>query len=192
MSIYHKWQTIFVQIPKNATVSIHEMLRNKTDDQHNHATFIQILENNDIELVEQYFSFSCVRNPYDKFVSAYEYRNQDHPLEFRKFIEKIYNKPLITFNELDPAYYPQYRFITIKNIILVDQVIKFENLEEDWKKIVEIINKRISYAKLSNTLEVLNVTPNRNKDWKTYYTPELKDMIYQIYKKDFELFKYDK
>jgi len=73
MSVYHKWRTVFVQITKNASSAVHDALSNPTDVNHDHRLYIDILAQNDPELIESYFSFAVCRNPYDRFVSAYEY-----------------------------------------------------------------------------------------------------------------------
>ncbi len=197
MPLYHKWGLIFIQIPKNASMSIHYTMANLTDSLHSHMTYIQEMSMNDPELFLSYFSFACIRNPYDRFVSIYEYRtngaNDPEHIEFAKLIDKIYTTGYMEFDHMDLAYYPQYGFITIKDIILVDDLIRYEDINNEWKRIVKIINSRGNPWRLKDTLQYENITPSKiGKKWQSYYTPETAEMVYQIYKKDFELFGYEK
>lgn len=197
MPLYHKYGVVFIQIPKNASISIHYTMRNRTDDQHAHYKYLDEYSNNDTELFSSYTSFACVRNPYDRFVSIYEYRTMGeydpNHIKFNQTIEKLYLGGDKEFDCMDLAYSPQYKFITIKNIILVDEILRFENLKEDWKNFVSLINSKNNLFKLPNQLQTHNVTPSKiGKKWQDYYTKETADMIYQIYKKDFQILGYEK
>jgi len=198
MSVFHKWKTVFIQIPKNASSSIFNRLSNTTDlqNQGNHTTFFDDMQNQDSELFESYFSFAIIRNPYDRFISAYEFASLDDSfvkLNFNEFVKKCENNGN-NFYLQEPIYFiPQYKYITIKNIILVDEIIKFENLNEEWVKISKKINTLHNFTPIKETLEVINATPHKmNKNWKDYYNEETKEIVYNLYKKDFEIFGYKK
>jgi chondroitin 4-sulfotransferase 11 len=200
MSIYHKWNTVFVQIPKNASSSIHKVLENQTDREHDHRTYIDILSQNDPELIESYFSFAVVRNPYDRFVSAYEYLrgiSEDgwNP-SFEDVVNDFYSRGTYFYtSEEQVHWWPQHVFVGIKNIILVDKILRYENVNSEWSEIAtKIINGLPeSYSKPTLTLPHENTSHLRNKkDYKKYYTKDLAQKIYELYKKDFEMFGYDK
>lgn len=199
MSTYHKWRTVFIQIPKNASTTIHAKLSNKTDQNHSHKSYFDILGEEDMELIETYFSFAVSRNPYDRFISAYEHEveNGNIPLglSFGDLIKKIGNDNS-TLSHLQSFFFPQYQFVSIKSIILVDKIIRFENLNEEWKEIASIINeknKQYNFTRISDKLDVLNANSARiGKTIDDYYTKETKEIIYNTYKKDFELFRYEK
>jgi len=200
MSIFHKWKVIFIQIPKNASSSIFNRLENKTDlhNQGEHTTFFDDMQNQDTELFESYFSFAVVRNPYDRFVSAFEFASMEEgfnieKLNFEKFVEKCDNFGH-NFYLHEPVYFiPQFKYITIKNIILVDKIIKYENLKNEWIDISNIINSNHTFIPIKNNLEKINATPYKmNKKWQDYYNDKTKNIIYNLYKKDFDIFKYDK
>jgi hypothetical protein len=201
MSVYHKWNTVFVQIPKNASESIHDALRNPTDDSHDHRTMIEILSTNDPELVENYFSFAVVRNPYARFVSCYEYMRQNSGYlwdpEFDTFLDDLYHRGPFFYTGEDIVWWPQHRFITVKNFVLVDKIIRFENLEEEWLGVISEINKKTpnNFTKPSQYLRRINVTSPHRKlhdNWQDYYTPESKEKLYKLYQKDFKMFGYEK
>lgn len=198
MPLYHKWGVVFIQISKNASVSIHCTLQNRTDDMHSHQSYMAELSQNDPDLFMSYVSFAIVRNPYDRFVSIYEYRTIGEPdpghVNFKKTLENLLYGGDREFDYVDLAYWPQYKFISIKNIILVDEILRFENLREDWLKFSSKLNTREEYLfKINSNLRYENVTPSKiGKRWQDYYNQETADMVYKIYKKDFDIFDYKK
>lgn len=201
MSVYHKWRTVFVQITKNASSAVHDALRNPSDNSHDHALYIDILSNNDPELVESYYSFAVCRNPYDRFVSAWEYlRNYSEirwSLSFEETIETFHRRGRFFYTPEDVVWWPQARFIAIKKIILVDKVVRYENLAREWPTVVEEIMQRVpeGFSRPKDYLDQVNpdnVTGRNGKPWQEYYTPELKQKVYELYKRDFELFGYEK
>jgi len=200
MSVYHKWRTVFVQVPKNASTSIHQTLSNQTDEAHDHDLYIEVISNNDPELIESYFSFGVVRNPYDRFVSCYEYfKDPEHSWQwdftFEELVNKLYDRGRYFYTTEDRHWWPQHRFLGIKKILLVDKIIKYENLDLEWPEIVKEISKSTppSFSLPMNVLPKNNVTNSRsNRKWQDYYTPELKEKVYWLYEKDFELYGYEK
>lgn len=200
MSVYHKWRTVFVQITKNASSAIHNALTNPTDVNHDHRMYVEILANNDPELVESYYSFAVCRNPYDRFVSAYEYLRTYSDgtgwnLSFEETVNTFYNRGRFFYTNEDYVWWPQARFVAIKKIILVDKIIRYETLAAEWPGIVQEIMKRVpeGYSRPKDLLDKVNVTEVRGgRSWESYYTPELKEKVYELYKRDFELFNYPK
>jgi len=201
MSTYHKWRTVFVQIPKNASTSIHSVLSNPTDcDNHEHELYIETLSKNDPELIESYFSFACVRNPYDRFVSNFEYyRDPDHDyrwsVEFEDVVKMFYERGRFFYTTENRHWWPQARFIAIKKNILVDKIIRFETLDEEWSEIVDEIKNNIpeGFSTPARSMCKSNITRHREgRHWEEYYTPETKKMVYELYKRDFEMFNYEK
>lgn len=202
MSVYHKWRTVFVQVPKNASSAIHRIMENQTDSHHDHMTYLDILSQHDPELIESYYSFAICRNPYDRLVSAYEFLKQgdsgwEHSdLSFEELINHFYKQGLHFYRHYDVFFWPQHRFVTIKKIVLVDKVIKYETLDEEWPEVQQKIMSSVPprFSPLPPTLSVENASTNRigNKDWESYYTPELKEKVYELYQRDFEIFGYEK
>lgn len=200
MSIYHKWRTVFVQIPKCASATFHRMLENQTDlNHHDHMTYLDVLSSNDPELIESYYSFAVCRNPYDRFVSAYEFLKQGEweldNLSFEELVRHLHKQGPFFYTNYDVFFWPQHRFVTIKKIVLVDDIIRFENMDAEWPAIQAKIMEKVParFAALPTDLNVENPSHNRmGKKWQEYYTPELKEMVYEMYERDFEIFEYKK
>lgn len=204
MSVYHKWRTVFVQIPKNASSAIHNALSNPTDGSHDHRMYIDILSSNDPELIESYFSFGICRNPYDRFVSAYEYlrthgATEYEPaawsLNFEETVDLFYKRGKFFYTNEDVVWWPQARFVAIKKIILVDKIIRYEDLASEWPSTIDEIMKKVpdGYSRPKDLLEKVNTSESREgKSWEEYYTAQTKEKVYELYKRDFELFNYPK
>jgi len=127
-----------------------------------------------------------VRNPYDRMISAYHFIGNNLP--FEKFVYWVYG-------ELDKYYrhkeepfvviLPQWEFIINehgKNGM--DEVLHFETLKRDFK----VFQKKYNLQHL--TLPHINARKRHSTDLKSYYTKELEEMVYHMYKWDFKMLKY--
>lgn len=97
---------------------------------------------------DKYFKFSFVRNPIERFISSYK--------------EKLkYNRTTLSFKQFSKkAWYYQscYSYLEdLKGNIGVDFVGRFENLQEDFSKVVSIILP--NHNKESARLEHIYETP---------------------------------
>jgi chondroitin 4-sulfotransferase 11 len=193
--IFHKHKVMFTGIPKNASSSLFDVLKNPTDKEHNHLTFIDEFSHNDPDLLESYLSFAIVRNPYDRFISACHQIRRDNPeknakLTLDEIIAQEHPSQLDFCNDI---FYPQYRFIALGNKVLVDEVLKYENLAEEWSNFLKKYESHFQFP-VSSKIPFSNKTDNRNT-WET----ELKEisepglrLINEIYSRDFKLFNYKK
>lgn len=200
--VFHKHRIIFTGIPKNASHAPFAHLYNKTDSGHHHASYMQDYIEHDEELLDTYTSLAIIRNPYDRAYSCWNFLRVIEDIEGRfgikNFTEYVYalesrtayykeQNEELTQHELT---YPQYKFITIKGHILVDHLLRFENLNEDWRTFITEYNKTAQF-KLKPTLEIHNSIEYAERDWTKIYTPEMYSIINEFYKKDFKLFNYE-
>jgi hypothetical protein len=191
--IFHKYKLIITGITKNASTSIHNLLKNKTDQYHNHLTFVEEYGCHDLDLLSSYLSLAIIRNPYDRFFSACNQIRRDNEKNKNKSLQEIIDQE-IYYTELDinEAFYTQNHFICLGNKILVDKLIRYENLYEEWKNFAEEYNKTAKY-KIKTVLPVSNKTENQ-KPWQEEFnqlTQDQLNLINNMYERDFELFNYE-
>jgi len=127
--------------------------------------------------VTEYNSFSIVRNPYTRFISAYYFAYQNR-MSFDTFIE-TFDTNLIYENDLYLTHQFNYICNSSKEII-VDTILKFENPKEINTYLNEIYNSNIvmSHEKKNGKIIILN--------------EKQKEKIYNYYIEDFLIFGYDK
>lgn len=132
-------------------------------------------------------SFSVVRNPYDRFLSAYNYlikgggqNNLD--LSYQRILSKYKNmddviKNLKHLRKIIVHFVPQHKFICDKSgNLLVNKCIKFENVKN------ELIAIDGAFKNIP--------THNASERSENFLTERQKKIIYQNYKMDFIAFGY--
>ncbi|EGO3166724.1 sulfotransferase family 2 domain-containing protein [Campylobacter coli] len=194
---HDKYKCIFIHVPKVAGSSIERVIY-QTDRWlvgHRKANDYMMFNK---DRFESYFSFGFVRNPYDRVVSAYHYlRNGGGTLGDEKWAKKnIYKYNSFKEFVLDLKnieiqnkilnwmhFIPQYKFLCDnESNILVNFTGKFENLEEDFKKILKILNRKD---------QLMHINKSNHVDYKNYYNDVMYKIVREIYRDDFEIFDYD-
>ncbi len=168
---------IFIHIPKTGGESVWKALGKKKE--HIRAINWQ----NDV------FKFCFVRNPWDRLASLYEYRCRNPGMYWGidPYIKKGFEGWLAEWSKRKPfvkgraeGTLPQWDWISDGEKIIVDFVGRFENLEEDWKKVSSILG-------INAPLPHLNKSINP----KPVHTKETIQIIGDYCKKDIELFEYE-
>ena len=152
---------------------------------HKHATAKEIIERMGSENFQQKFSFCFVRNPYDHMVSLYHYIKQSRG----HYLHLEANN--LGFNEFIRHYLttgPQRQtdFVYLGNKQIVTFVGKFEQLENDLKKICKKIG--VSYTSVSHAN-----SSSRGRNFQEYFTSEdVLNLFNTYFRDDFEHFGYKK
>jgi len=215
MPISHEHRCVFVHIPKTAGTSIEQALGMygnwEVEDRHalfglissgilldkgflssflQHLTYPQILSLYQKGEIADYFSFSVVRNPWDRMVSAYSSldthlistaRAQGIDLERLTFAEFLEQSTIIKHIHL----LPQHEFITDDSgRQLVDFIGRFETFTTDFALICDRlgVNSALPHANRSVT--------RKDFDYRQYYSRKSRRLIEEIYAMDIELFGY--
>jgi hypothetical protein len=147
------------------------------------------------------FKFSFVRNPYDRIASAYFYvKNTNPDLPFYS-VNKKYLPTINKYKDFNDfclhledviaskgcliSLHHQYDYLYDEDDnLLVDMVIKLEEIEKEWEKLCNMCGwERVPF-------------PHQNKSIRpsldNCYSEESKKIVADIYRKDFEAFKYDR
>lgn len=194
---------LYIHIPKCAGTSIENVLYGKPLIRFDVENKLWIQHVTMKELVEYYFSeeeieslftFSIVRNPFDRFVSSYNWLCSVEGVSktketFRDFVfarnefeflvgEKYRHKKRNYYHHL----LPQIEFLERDGDIVVDYVGRFENLQEDWKKISQNIGVGV-------VLPCLN--KEKHDHYSSYFDKETRAVVEKRYKRDLEYFGYE-
>ncbi|MFG5086309.1 sulfotransferase family protein [Campylobacter lari] len=194
---HDKYKCIFIHVPKVAGSSIERVIY-QTDRWlvgHVKASDYVKLDRNKFE---NYFSFGFVRNPYDRVVSAYHYLRsgggnlvdetwaKENIYKYNSFEEFVLNlqnndEQIKILNWMH--FIPQHKYLCDdEKSILVNFVGKFENLEEDFKTILKVLNRKE---------KLIHINKSNHTNYKNYYNDAMYKIVREIYRNDFEVFDYD-
>jgi hypothetical protein len=204
--ICHNRQFIFIHISKTAGTSLEEVLvHGAVPDDKSITTENQpipmklkgklykhrMLKDYDAELVNDYFTFSIVRNPWDRAVSRYFWdrqmeRKSVKPFDdFRGFIlARRGLKPSHWNLKKKPSqkYASQYDYLEYEGTVGVDKVWRFERLDKDYQEIARRL-------KLGD-VPLPQVFPTKHLPYWKYYDDETEDIVRKAYIDDVRVFNY--
>tara|TARA_R100000664_G_C2696818_1_gene98713 strand:- start:61 stop:648 length:588 start_codon:yes stop_codon:yes gene_type:complete len=193
MVINHRYQFLFIHVPKNAGSTISKVLSEARETELIHPPHMKMAKA--IEMYPEatkYFKIGCVRNPYDRIVSGYHFfkrslkyseeaESLDEYRTFKQFMYKIKENPEIINQKR--LLNRSFDFLSVDGKVDVDILIRFENIKNDIKSIQEQFG-------LKRYVGVRNATVH--KPYREIHDKETIDITYNIYKKDFEEFGYDR
>jgi hypothetical protein len=202
MPYYEKGNLLLIHIPKTGGTSVNKYLYkrykakkcaktlynyHKNDPiKHplQHATLDEIIKyKSDIVDINTVRIITIVRNPYHRVISALFWSKK---IDKNSTLEQI-EAQIDIFLKIDADIYthnwPQYKFIELENGVILPQIVimKTESLNTDMHT--------YGYKNFNSND---NVTFRDKLDYNLLLTDSAKDKIYQFYKRDFELFGYDK
>ncbi len=201
MIISHKYKYVFLELPRTGTTSISEVLCEKYDGKkihYRHAPY-EVFLRRASEEEKKYFLFSGVRNPLDRAHSLYYKMKVDH----RTYFTRIQKRGNLSLSE--KHFLSRYRFVQETNASFedyfnkyfripyddwgslcynrLDAVIRFENLQSDYEKVMKELN-------IDNVdpLPESNKVNNKQSYWESY-TPSVRKKagrIFGVYMKKME------
>lgn len=154
-----------------------------------HRTALEIRDEIGPRRWAERFSFTIVRNPWDKVVSHYHYRVKTNqtalaikPVPFREWVH-------LAYGERDPLYYdkpkmfmPQCDWICDANgQLLVGYVGRFETLEDDFRHVCSVLGRTAALPHLKSS---------QRGDYRTHYSDAAADLIGRVFAADIERFGY--
>ena len=200
-------RVVFIRIPKNASTSMHKAFGIKNIIEYQKHKYYEEVFKSDfcqgmydpthirLDMAVHYFGerilklpIICVsRNPFDRIVSAYHFALKFNLLVFhgldgidfeefaRVYCANADNEKVFHANK-------QVNFLKYKDEILVDYVIRFENIEETYAD----MNRK--YGLELKPLQKLNGT--EHKPYMRHYSDDLEATVREAYADDFKYFNY--
>lgn len=189
MIIDNEKKYVFISVPKTGSTSIRRRLGSFKDPPPEiyHMSIENVIKQH--SHVQEYFKFAFVRNPYDRVFSAYINLKYDgHPWATELKRKKTFREFMMDFENSEYSKYihlqPQCSCVKIGGTLAVDFLGKFENLQKDFRQVEEILNLR------HEQLVKIRVS-SKDKEPKII-DQQTKDLIYEIYREDFDSFGYER
>ena len=137
---------------------------------------------------KDYFKFAFVRNPWDRLVSAwyqkiyerntYNFSPSVHA-ELQNFENFVFYCSTMNVKIGNPHFRLQSALIDLNE---VDYIGKFENFDEDLKRLFKILGLPIT--------QIPHQNKSKRKNYKSYYTEDTMQQVAKIYQKDIQVFGY--
>jgi len=142
------------------------------------------------KIFNTFYKIGIVRNPYARVVSFFAHGGSEkyhgkikwvhkEALGIEEFRKKIKNFTKLKHHRLKLAS----NMLCINGTLAVDKILRQETLNEDWDSIKEIIGIKESLPRRMKSVH--NFFGN-------YYTPEIAEVVYKRFERDFKMFDYDK
>lgn len=204
----------YIHIPKTAGTSIEKLGKKYGINWGMHSKRVEYTENIKksnwhnfrFKPSKEFDYFTIVRNPYDRLISEYYYlrqfnksyydgfinkKNKDKEADivnFKKFVKDIFARyKKEGENIINCHITPQSKFVYDENDVQrIQNVIKMKNINDGLNNLFKKYNLGIDIKDL----------PNNNKTSKLFnkedLDDEIREVIYNFYKRDFELLGYEK
>jgi hypothetical protein len=197
MPFSHKHKIIFIHVPKNAgtsLLSLEDFAFEDRDSSHRPASEMRRIFP---ALWVNYSKYSIVRNPWDRFVSNFEYAKMEksywhssdgttkyaeHP-DFKTVKNMSFEDAVDLASESlsslkHPGWKPQVHFLCdSEHKILVDRVFYSSQLSTDRE-----------FKRIFPGLKKVNASTRKSQDYRDYYNNKTFYKIYKLYLSDIELF----
>ncbi len=176
---------IFIHINKTGGSSVEKALGLRFE----HKTALENIEKIGEEAWEKAFSFTVVRNPWDKVVSHYHYRIQtnqtdlkDKPIPFAEWVELAYGRQDSRYYDRPRMFMPQCDWVCDKQgRLLVDFVARFESLEQGFAEVCK---------RLKLDAQLPHLKQSKRGDYRQYYDEQSAQIVRDWFDKDIKQFGY--
>ena len=177
--INHNLKTIFLHPAKCGGASIRKVMFDRDMDPHiSAAGHVKLVGK---ETWDTYFTFGFCRNPFDRVVSFYCFRQQLR--KDKRFADLTFDKFINTIDRYKnlPEYRLQSTYFYYKNNP-IDFIGRFENYQEDFQKVNN---------KLGTDFPLIHKKKTQRTHYSDYYNKQNINTIRNLYKEDLDNFNYD-
>lgn len=153
-----------------------------------HKPAYKVIEEVGIETWKRLFTFTIVRNPWDKVVSHYHYRTQVNGqivdgISFKDWVRETYGNQNHKYYENPKMFMPQVDWISDgSRRIIVDFIMRFENLENDFRHLCNQLGR--------HQVNLPHVKATVHRPYQYYYDKKTKMIVYDWFREDINRFRY--
>ena len=151
---------------------------------YNHMPPYKIKNSIGEEKFNSYTKIINVRNPFDMMVSHYYFKPT---FDLYSSVEMSFEDYLLTTNVVEDLSKKYWDLMYVDGQFIVDEIVRFENLDSDINKLLTKLNLPESTRELS---EYKKNKRRTDKDWKKMYTEETKSLVEKHFKFYMDLFDY--
>ena len=152
-----------------------------------HSTAGTIKEFVGNEFWEKSFKFTVVRNPWEHAVSDFYWRQcPQKGIDFKSFLQICMNTNEADPMSVRPPIISNWPIYTINEKVVCDFICRYENLQDDLKKVEDAIGLDI----IKNLTPVKVSQKNKSTSIASFYDQENNGMIEKIYSREIEEFDY--
>ncbi|MFT5548310.1 MAG: chondroitin 4-sulfotransferase 11 [Candidatus Azotimanducaceae bacterium] len=180
---------VFIHINKTAGSSIQEALAIP----HEHRTALEKIDGIGLKSWEKKFTFTFVRNVWDKVVSHYYFRVRTNQtrlkevnIDFKTWVKASYRDQDPRFYDNPKMFMPQVDWICDETgKMLVQYVGRFENLDSDFKFICKSIGR--------TSVQLPHSKASSRGDYRSYYDDTTAEIVAKWFEADIKefLFQFD-
>src|SRR5882724_1845690 len=129
------------------------------------------------------FKFAFVRNPWDRLVSRYAHLLRSKDRHRHEMVKRMKSFEEFIAWEIKRRSAYQFEYVTGKDgRSIVDFVGRYERLAEDFATVC---------ARIGVKAELPHANVSEHRDYRSYYTPESRDLVARHFRRDIEMFGYD-
>jgi len=196
--ISYKNKFIFIHTPKTAGTSIMKALNNCNIIGEGHHTLQEIIRLNNLRScdLKNFFKFSVVRNPWSLAVSNYHYskahksywHSRDGSTKYGQHPDYDFAKNSNFDSYIDALIQGKlkHKYSMIQQVHWIDErldfVLRYENLEEDFKKVCQHLSL--------TDINLPRINSSKHDHYSLYYSDFSKNAVKSYFLKDIEKFGY--
>ena len=178
---------IFIHINKTGGTSVSMAL----NIPNTHKTALEIIDEIGRRNWNNNFTFTVVRNPWDKVVSHYHYRVQtnqtslgENPISFKEWVQRTYGEQDSLYYDKPKMFMPQVNWISDKSgNIIVNRIMHFENIDEEFTELSKILN-------INKDVALPHVKSSKRGHYRDYYDENSIQIVQNWFMRDIEEFGY--
>ena len=152
-----------------------------------------------------YFTFTFVRNPFSRLLSAYLDKFMLNNWEKKRIMIELQIEPNSDFSFMDflnvikktnvidqDIHWMPQNCLLPKNVKSIDYIGKFESFDKDWNEILTTLNNR-AFSSTKDHIKSQDITwhkTNSDRVLSKYYNKESTELVKELYIEDFKAFNY--